>query len=115
MAARNVLPNEKYYKFRGYMEKEYRTRFLVPIGRCLEQAGQAIKNGSPVAEVLSSCKAREYLEHAGNCNTALLDTLYEMAKGTIDGYSPAKLEEERQVHKQKIALACAPVDAPSLQ
>lgn len=115
MAARQVLPNEQYYRFREYMENEYRARFLVPIGLCLDQAGQAINNGENVAEILTSCKAREYLKQAGRCNTALLDTLYEMAKGTIDEYSTAKLEEEKQAHRKIIATACAPVDAPSLQ
>lgn len=115
MAARQVLPNEKYYRFREYMENEYRKRFLVPIGLCLSQAEQAVNNGSPVAEILTSCKAREYLKQAGLCNTSLLDTLYEMAKGTIDDYSSAKLEEEKQAHKKRIAVACAPIDSPSLQ
>jgi len=111
MAARQVLPNEKYYRFRGYMENEYRVRFLVPIGLCLDQASQAINKGNPVAEVLDSCRARAYLKHAGRCNTVLLDTLYEMARGTIDDYSSAKLEEEKQEHKKRITVACAPLGA----
>ena len=96
MAARQVLPDEKYYRFREYMENEYRTQFLVPIGLCLELADQAIRNGNPVDGILTSCRAREYLKHAGQCNTAVLDTLYEMAKGTIDDYSTDRLEEQKR-------------------
>ena len=42
MAARQVLPQEKFYRFREYMENEYRSRFLTPISQCIEQANQAI-------------------------------------------------------------------------
>ena len=94
------------------MENEYRKRFLVPIGLCLGQAEQAVNNGSPVAEILTSCKAREYLKQAGLCNTTLLDTLYEMAKGTIDDYSAEQLEEQKEMHKKRITVAYAPLDAP---
>ena len=109
MAARQVLPDEKYYRFREYMENEYRTQFLVPISLCLELAEQAIENASPVDEVLTSCRAKEYLKHAGQCNTAVLDVLYEMAKSTIDDDSTDKLEEQKRIHKKRISKSCAPL------
>ena len=109
LAARLVLPQEKYYRFRNYMENEYRTRFLTTIGKCLNEASDAIEHGKPVAELLKSCRVREYLKHAGRCNIALLDTLYEMARGTIDDYDTDTLAEQRALHNKRIKVACAPL------
>jgi hypothetical protein len=91
------------------MENEYRARFLTPISQCIEQANQAIGDNSSMAAILQSCQMREYLQQAENCNTAILDILFEMAKGTIDKYSADKLEEQKAIHKKRVAAACAPV------
>jgi hypothetical protein len=109
MAARQVLPQEKFYRFREYMENEYRSRFLTPISQCIEQANQAIDDESSMADILQSCQIREYLQQAENCNTAILDILYEMAKGTIDEYRADELEEQKAIHKKRMAVACAPI------
>lgn len=113
MVARQVLPKDNYYRFRDYVDKEYNTRFLKPMGQCLKQASTAASNGGPVAEVLSACKAREYLDQAGKCNTALLDILYEMAKGTIDDLSPEELKQQKEAHKKMIAEACTAIASAS--
>ncbi|GJL71955.1 MAG: hypothetical protein NMNS01_11540 [Nitrosomonas sp.] len=110
MAARQVLPQEKYYRFRDYMENEYRSRFLTPISQCIEQASQAKEDNSSMAAALQSCRIKEYLHQAGNCNTAILDILFEMAKGTIDKYSADELEEQKATHKKRVAVACAPIE-----
>ena len=109
MAARQVLPQEKYYRFREYMENEYRARFLKPISQCIEQANQAKDDHSSITAILQSCRIKEHLHQAGNCNTAILDILYEMAKGTIDKYSTDELEEQKTIHKKRVAAACAPI------
>jgi len=109
MAARQVLPHAEFYRFREYMENEYRNRFLVPLSLCIDQADKAIDGGTPVMEVLVSCKAQKYLVQAGHCNTAILDVLYEMAQGSIDEYSKSELEEQKLVHKQRVSVACAPI------
>ncbi len=106
MAARQVLPREKYYRFRDYMENEYNARFLKPMTLCLKQASTAAASGGPVAEVLSSCKARKYLDQASLCNVALLDILYEMAKGTIDDFSPEELKRQKETHKERVKESC---------
>jgi len=111
MGARLILPKGKFYLFRDYMNNEYKTRFLIPISECLEQSNQKFEDGEPVTETLASCKMRELLEQAGHCNTAILDILYEMAKGTIDEYSASELEEQKLIHKKRVAKACAPVKA----
>lgn len=107
MAARQVLPKDKYYRFRKYMENEYNARFLKPMSLCLKQASTAAAKGGPVAEVLSSCRANDYIHQAAKCNIALLDILYEMAKGTIDDLSPEVLKQQKEVHKKMITEACA--------
>lgn len=106
MVARQVLPQERYYRFRDYMENEYHSRFLIPIGQCLKQASKAVADGNSVSELLANCRAREYLDQAGKCNMALLDTLYEMAKGTIDDYNSAELELQKEKYKKRISIAC---------
>ncbi len=115
MAARQVLPQEKYYRFRHYMESEYRDRFLIPLSLCIEQTDQAISDGVPVAEILNACQAKKYLKQAGLCNTAILDVLYEMAKGTIDHYNASELEAQKTAHKQRVSVACAPIDSDALR
>ncbi len=111
MAARQVLPKEKYYRFRDYMENEYNARFLKPMTLCLKQASTAAASGGPVAEVLSSCRAQEYLDQASLCNVALLDILYEMAKGTIDDFSPEELKRQKEEHKERVKKSCAEISA----
>jgi hypothetical protein len=110
MAARQVLPQEKFYRFREYMENEYRARFLTPISQCIEQANQAKDDNSSMAAILQSCQIKEYLQQAGNCNTAILDIFFEMAKGAIDEYSADELEKQKVMHKKRMAAACAPIE-----
>lgn len=62
MAARQVLPQEKYYRFREYMKNEYRARCLTPISQCIEQANRVIDDGlSSMTDFLQSCQIKEYL------------------------------------------------------
>ena len=91
------------------MENEYNARFLKPMSLCLKQASTAAAKGGPVAEVLSSCRASDYMRQAAKCNIALLDILYEMAKGTIDDLSPEKLKQQKGAHKKMVAEACTAI------
>lgn len=73
MAARQVLPNEKYYRFREYTENKYRARFLIPISQCIEQVSQAKDDNSSIAAILQSCQIKEHLHQAGNCCSGLME------------------------------------------
>lgn len=110
MAARQVLPEDAYYRFRDYMRVEYQERFLDPLDSCMNQLSAAAHEGQATQPILESCGARQYLNGAGRCNQALLDVFYELAQGSIDGASKQAIDEQKEKHRQRLTSACAKID-----
>jgi hypothetical protein len=108
MAARDVLPPEIYVQFREQLGTEFRERFLVPFGECLERGRRALGEGTEVATVLADCRAREYLSRAGNCSQALLDMFYELSGYTVGGRVGEALRLNRDKYRDAVQKACAP-------
>jgi hypothetical protein len=107
MAARDVLPPEIYAEFRDRLSKEFRGRFLVPFGQCLEGARKALDEGGDVASLLADCRAREYLTQAGVCSRSLLDMLYELSGYTVEGRVGEALQVNRKKYRGELAEACS--------
>jgi hypothetical protein len=110
MAARDVLPPEIYVQFRDRLSKEFRERFLVPFGQCLERGRKTLGEGGDVASLLADCRAREYLTQAGVCSQSLLDMLYELYGFTVDGRVDEALQENRGKYRAVVAKVCAVTD-----
>jgi hypothetical protein len=106
MAARDVLPPEIYVKFRDRVTKEFRERFLVPFGECLERARKVLDENGEVASVLADCRAREYLRQAGACTQSLLDMLYELSGYTVNGRVEEALKVNREKYRGILEKAC---------
>jgi hypothetical protein len=107
MAARDVLPPEIYVQFREQLSAEFRERFLVPFGECLERGRKLLDDGSEVATVLADCRAREYLSRAGACSQALLDMFYELSGYTVRGRVKEALRVNRDKYRDALQKACA--------
>lgn len=110
MAARDVLPPEIYAEFRDRLTKDFRERFLVPFGQCLEGARNVLDERGDVAPVLADCRARDHLRQAAICSQSLLDMIYELSGYTVE----RRVEEAMQVNRDKyrgvIADACTITD-----
>lgn len=107
IAAREVLPAEVYYRFRHRVKGEFRERFLDPLSTCISRSQKALKTGEPVDQILDDCKAARLLSQAGHCVDALMDLLYEIADGSIDDHDEAWIAEQRERHRERLAVACA--------
>jgi len=106
MAARGVLPAEIYTEFRDRLSKEFRERFLVPFGECLESARKVLDEGGDAAAVLTDCRARDDLRQAAACSQSLLDTIYELSGYTIDGRVEEALRINREMYRSVVQQAC---------
>jgi hypothetical protein len=113
MAARDVLPPEIYTEFRDRLSKEFRERFLVPFGQCLEGARKVLDEGGDVVSLLADCRAREYLIQAGVCSQSLLDMLYELSGYTVEGRVGEALQANREKYRGELAEACQLPAKPS--
>jgi hypothetical protein len=107
IAAREVLPAEVYYRFRQRVKGEFRQRFLDPLERCVIRSQRALASGEPVGRVLDDCNAARLVEQAGQCVDGLMDLLYEVGAGTIEDHDAAWLEQQRERHRDRLAVACA--------
>jgi hypothetical protein len=106
MAARDVLPPEIYTQFRERLNKEFRGRFLVPFGQCLEGAWKVLDEGDDVTTALAECRAGEYLRQASTCSQSLLDMIYELSGYTVEGRVEEALKVNRERHSSALQEAC---------
>jgi hypothetical protein len=107
MAARDVLPPETYVEFRERLTKEFRERFLVPFGQCLDGARKVLDEGGDVATVLADCRAHDHLRQAATCSQSLLDMIYELSGYTLEGRVEKALQVNREKYRGVVEEACA--------
>jgi hypothetical protein len=110
MAARDVLPPEIYTQFRDRLREEFRERFLVPVGQCLESARKVLDEGGDVAPMLADCRAADYLQQASTCSQSLLDMIYELSGYTVEGRVEEALKVNRERYGGALQEACAITD-----
>jgi len=107
LAARDVLPEEIYLQFRDHLNKGFRDRFLVPFGKCLEDAMEELAEGGDVASVLKDCRAHDYLTQATACSRVLLDMLHEISGYTVEGKTEEALQANRDMYRAALQQACS--------
>lgn len=110
MAARDVLPPEIYTEFRDRLTKDFRERFLVPFGQCLEDARNVLDERGDVATVLADCRARDHLRQAAICSQSLLDMIYELSGYTVERRVEEAMQANRDKHRGVLADACTITD-----
>ena len=107
LAARDVLPADIYFQFRDHLDEGFRDRFMVPFGKCLENAVEELAEGGDVASVLQDCMAKDYLTQATACSRVLLDMLYELSGYTVEGKTEEALRANRDTYRMALQQACS--------
>jgi len=107
LAVRDALPEEIYIQIRDQLEQGFRDRFLVPVGRCLESAMEALREGRDVTGVLQACKAQNYLTQAKACSRVLIDMLYELSGYTVGGRPEEAMQANQTTYRHALQQACS--------